>query len=67
MEAFGANIAARLYAVPQIDALADRLDEDEKGVSQIHTPGGDQSMTIINESGLYNVTLHSFTLEPLIL
>ena len=39
--------------------VAERLDEDEKGVSQIHTPGGDQSMTIINESGLYNVILRS--------
>ena len=39
--------------------VAERLDEDEKGVSQIHTPGGDQSMTIINESGLYHVILRS--------
>lgn len=30
-----------------------RLDEDEKGVSQINTPGGMQEMTIVNESGLY--------------
>ena len=26
--------------------VAERLDGDEKGVSQIHTPGGDQSMTL---------------------
>lgn len=39
--------------------VADRLDEDEKGVSQIDTLGGAQGMTIINESGLYNVILRS--------
>lgn len=39
--------------------MADRLDEDEKGVSQIYTPGGAQNMTVINESGLYNVILRS--------
>lgn len=37
------------------------LDEDEKGVSQINTPGGLQSMTTINESGLYSTL---FTMRP---
>lgn len=36
-----------------------RLDNDEKGVAQIDTPGGKQKMSIINESGLYNVILRS--------
>lgn len=39
--------------------VADRLEEDEKGRSQIPTPGGTQEMTIINESGLYSVILRS--------
>ena len=39
--------------------VADRLDSDEKGVSQIDTLGGSQTMNIINESGLYNVILRS--------
>lgn len=38
---------------------ADRLEVDEKGVSQIDTPGGTQDMTIISESGLYTVILRS--------
>lgn len=38
---------------------ANRLDDDEKGVGQIYTPGGIQEMTIVNESGLYNVILRS--------
>lgn len=39
--------------------VADRLDNDEKGVSQIYTLGGVQEMTCISESGLYNVILRS--------
>lgn len=39
--------------------IAERLDDDEKGVSQIYTPGGKQEMTVISESGLYNVILRS--------
>ena len=39
--------------------VADRLDEDEKGVSQIDTLGGVQNATIISESGMYNVILRS--------
>lgn len=41
--------------------VSGRLDEDEKGVSQINTPGGIQNMTIINESGLYSVL---FVMQP---
>ena len=36
-----------------------RLDDDEKGLRNIQTPGGVQSMTIINESGLYTLALRS--------
>ena len=36
-----------------------RLDEDEKGVGQVDTLGGLQRMSIISESGLYNVILRS--------
>ena len=39
--------------------IAERLDEDEKGVSRIYTPGGNQQMTVVNESGLYSVILRS--------
>lgn len=38
-----------------------RLDEDEKGVSHMNTPGGIQKMTIINESGLYSLL---FAMQP---
>ena len=39
--------------------VAERLEDDEKGMSLIHTLGGEQNMTIINESGLYSVILRS--------
>lgn len=38
---------------------ADRLDDDEKGVSLIDALGGKQEMVIVNESGLYHVILRS--------
>ncbi len=39
--------------------VAERLDDDEKGRNLIPTLGGNQDVTIINESGLYNVILRS--------
>lgn len=40
------------------DALS-RLDDDEKGVASIDTPGGEQVMAIVSESGLYSLVLGS--------
>lgn len=37
----------------------ERLDDDEKGVSSIYTPGGEQQMSIVNEPGLYSLVLGS--------
>ena len=36
-----------------------RLDDDEKDVHTMHTPGGEQKINIINESGLYALILTS--------
>lgn len=36
-----------------------RLDDDEKGVCSIHTPGGEQEVSIVNEPGLYSLVLGS--------
>ena len=41
--------------------VAARLDDEEKGVSQINTPGGTQSMTVVNEAGLYSAL---FAMQP---
>lgn len=37
------------------------IDDSDKGVSQINTPGGKQNMVIINESGLYALL---FQMQP---
>lgn len=36
-----------------------RLDDDEKGVHEIHTPGGPQEMVVINEPGAYRLVFSS--------
>ena len=38
--------------------VSSRLDNDEKGVSQISTLGGNQNMTIVNEPGLYSALFY---------
>jgi anti-repressor protein len=35
------------------------LDDDEKGKHSVRTPGGEQSVTVINEPGLYSLILRS--------
>lgn len=40
------------------DAIA-RLDDDEKGMSVVATPSGEQQMNLVNESGLYNLIFQS--------
>ena len=37
------------------------LDDDEKGYTQIDTPGGKQKMAVVNESGLYSML---FAMQP---
>lgn len=37
------------------------LDDDEKGVTVCYTLGGEQEMTIVSESGLYALIIHSKT------
>ena len=55
----GKDVAEILgYNNPQ-EAVRSHVDEDDKGVSEILTPGGRQKMPIINESGLYSLILSS--------
>lgn len=46
------------YSNPR-KAVADHVDEEDKGVTICDTPGGKQELTIINESGLYSLILRS--------
>ena len=37
------------------NAIANHVDPEDKGVTELMTPGGMQKMIIINESGLYSL------------
>lgn len=55
----GKDVAQVLgYKNPQ-EAIRTHVDPDDKGVSEILTPGGKQPLPIINESGLYSLILSS--------
>lgn len=53
-------VAADVCAVLSCDTQQTRrLDDDEKGLHSMQTPGGNQQLSIINESGLYSLILTS--------
>lgn len=55
----GKDIASSLgYRVPN-KAVREKIDSEDKGVSEMDTPGGKQDLVIINESGLYSLILSS--------
>lgn len=55
----GKDIALVLgYSNPQ-KAIRTHVDEDDKGVNEMDTPGGKQNLLVINESGLYSLILSS--------
>ena len=41
------------------NAVSNHVDDEDKGVTEMMTPGGKQSVVIINESGLYSLMLSS--------
>lgn len=49
----GKDIAEVLEYKDTSDALKRHIDEDDKGVNEMDTPGGIQKLKLINESGLY--------------
>lgn len=55
----GRDVAQALgYKNPR-DALSRHVDEEDKGVVKHDTLGGEQDLTVINESGLYSLALSS--------
>lgn len=56
---FVAGDVCAALGISRTDDGVGRLDRDEKGAASIRTPGGDQQMTVINESGLYSLILGS--------
>lgn len=55
----GKDIAKILGYEKTANAIAAHVDEEDKGVCKIGTPGGVQEMIVINESGLYSLILSS--------
>ena len=56
---FVASDIAKALGYRAAFTLVRRLDEDEKGTQKVRTPGGEQDMLVINESGLYSSILGS--------
>jgi prophage antirepressor-like protein len=54
-----AKDVCEVLEVKQPTRALKRLDDDEKGVISIHTPGGIQDVLSVNEGGLYSLVLGS--------
>lgn len=55
----GKDIAESLGYTATEKAIRTHIDGDDKGVTEMDTPGGKQKVVIINESGLYCLVLSS--------
>jgi len=54
-----ASDVAKVLGYRMASDMTRRLDEDEKGTRSVRTPGGEQEVTTITESGLYSAILGS--------
>ena len=55
----GKDVAIALGYEKPTDAARKHVDPEDRGISKMETPSGLQTMTIINESGLYSLILSS--------
>ena len=55
----GKDVASILGYKDTTDAIKKHVDDDDKGVGNLPTPGGLQKVTIINESGVYSLIFSS--------
>lgn len=55
----GKDVAEILGYVETAKAIRTHVEPEDKGVSEMDTPGGKQNLTIINESGLYSLIIGS--------
>lgn len=58
---FVAKDVCDTFGATNRNRIMQELDEDEKGYTQIDTPGGKQNISVVNESGLYQIL---FALQP---
>ena len=55
----GKDVAEILGYSDTAKAIRVHVDDEDKGVDEMDTPGGKQKITVINESGLYSLILSS--------
>ena len=55
----GRDIATVLGYINPSKAVRTHVDDEDKGVNEMDTPGGKQKIIVINESGLYSLILNS--------
>ena len=55
----GKDVAEKLGYSDTAKAIKRHVDEEDKGVDVLSTPGGKQPITVINESGFYSLVLSS--------
>ena len=55
----GKDVASALGYRNAPKAMADHVDDEDKGITKCYTLGGNQEMTVITESGLYSLILSS--------
>lgn len=56
---FVASDVATALGYSATAAMTRSMDDDEKGMQTLHTPGGTQTVTVINEAGLYSAIIRS--------
>ena len=55
----GKDVAEILGYTNPLKAIRDHVDDEDKGMNEMFTPGGNQKIVVINESGLYALVLCS--------
>ena len=55
----GKDVAEILGYTNPLKAVRDHVDDEDKGVNELFTPGGKQNITVINESGVYALIFSS--------
>ncbi|MBQ9527067.1 MAG: phage antirepressor [Fretibacterium sp.] len=56
---FVAKDVCEILELSDVSMAVRNLDDDEKGTNKVCTPGGEQNMIIISESGLYTLIMRS--------
>lgn len=56
---FIASDVARVLEYRAAPDMTRRIDDEDKGYAKVRTPGGEQELSILNESGLYDAVFRS--------